>query len=328
MFQLKKIIPKKIRHILSAIAGYYPGIIQYMRHSNHYYPLITEQKYNSRLAIAYHIIEKGLTMPDTRLGFGASNAVPKLIQLCDGYKERFTTNSFEYTYSIRILQEYINFHQENNFSLDNNLSVEINRVIKESEECEASKQNMFSKQFFYQDRKASFDIFCKSRHSVRNYTQKKIPLSILEECIKLANHSPSACNRQPNRTYIINNSEIISKVLSLQDGNRGFGELAQTVLVITSDISSFGSLKERNEPMLNAGLFSMTLAYALHYYEIGSCFLNWSVSEENDEALHNLIKIPDNERIALLMTCGYPPDNFKVAASPRITTDKIMRIID
>jgi len=102
------------------------------------------------------------------------------------------------------------------------------------------------------------------------------------------------------------------EVLELQNGNRGFGHLTNILMVITSNISLFTN-NEKNEPFLNAGLFSMTLLYALHFNMVGACLLNWAVTESNDKKLRELLKIPENEQIVVLIACGYLPDEFKIA---------------
>ena len=115
---------------------------------------------------------------------------------------------------------------------------------------------------------------------------------------------------------------MILKVLELQTGNRGFGHMTNTLLVIASDISLFQG-NERNESFLNAGLFSMTLIYSLHFYKIGACLLNWSSSNTNDKKLRTLLQIPNNEQISVLVACGFLPEKIKIACSPRLKASEI-----
>jgi len=92
---------------------------------------------------------------------------------------------------------------------------------------------------------------------------------------------------------------MMNKVFELQNGNRGFGHLGSAVLVFTTDLSVFQDTYERNEMYLNSGMFSMSLMYALHNHEIGSCALNWSVPISKDLALKKLLNIPSCEKITL-----------------------------
>lgn len=67
----------------------------------------------------------------------------------------------------------------------------------------------------------------------------------------------------------------------------------------------------------------MTLLNALHYNEIGACSLNWSVSDDKDIKLREIIKIPDNEVVLMIIACGYLPDEFSIASSPRKNANEI-----
>ena len=91
------------------------------------------------------------------------------------------------------------------------------------------------------------------------------------------------------------NKELKERILNIQHGNRGFGHLAECVIVVTTNISAFQDYTERHELALNAGMFSMSLMLALFENEIASCPLNWCVKPNDDKALMKLLDIPDNE---------------------------------
>lgn len=319
----KLIIPKKIIFLTKSSLAYWYDIKRYTNNSNTYYSFDNPNKIKGRLTTLYHIIEKGLTMPETRLGFG-EKAILDLVELCYQYRlKRYNVKDQVFVHSVEVLNEYLRFHDLNNFTIDSNTINRINKLASDLNIYSCSTQFEFSNYAFFKEHKSSFDKFCKSRHTVRNFTQEKIPLDTIYQCIELANESPSACNRQPTRVYIIKDRQKIIEILELQNGNRGFGHLTNTLLLISSDISVFYTINERNESLLNAGLFSMTLIYALHFYKIGACLLNWSSSNENDRKLRTIIKIPDNEQVAVIIACGYLPDKFKIACSPRLKVTDI-----
>jgi len=152
---------------------------------------------------------------------------------------------------------------------------------------------------------------------VRSYTNKEIPLPVLYNCIDLAQKSPSFCNRQPTRVHIVKSPAKKEAILAIQNGNRGFGHLAETLIVLTSVISVTKDIHERNENHLNGGMFAMTLLNALHFNKIAACSLNWSVDKEKDLKMRQILDIPENEVVLLVISCGYPPEEFKIASSPR-----------
>ena len=323
---VKMIIPKRIIYLLKTTLAYWYDIKRFTFYSNTYYRFDNPIKVKGQLTILYHVIEKGLTMPETRFGFGMK-IIQELTDLCSFYIQKgYDTRDQIFFHSIEVLNEYLRFHVLNNFSLEANIIKGINEVSSAARIDTSSSQYHFSNSEFFKDHHSSFVEFCKSRHSSRNFLQKDIPIETIYQCIELANRSPSDCNRQPIRVYIIKNQQKMRKVLDLQNGNRGFGHLANTLFVIASDISSFQGM-ERNEPFLNAGLFSMTLLYALHFHKIGACLLNWAAPDSKDKKLRTLLQIPENEQIAVLIACGYLPDEFKIAISPRLEVPKIIHEI-
>lgn len=325
---IKSFIPKKQKYLLNASREYWYDIKRFVKHSNAYYKFNTQEKADGYLTLNYHVIEKGLTMPETRLGFG-KQVVTELIEICRSYHhKKFDPNSLPYRHTIMVLREYIKFHEAHKFELDTDIVSGIHEISAMAGITESSAQMQFVNSDYFAASKAPFNEFCRSRFTARNFTSRPIPLDTLYKSIELAIESPSACNRQPNRVYIVNDTETIASVLKLQSGNRGFGNLAQTLLIVTSDVSVFQSHKERNEPAFNAGLFSMTLAYALHYYEIGSCMLNWSSSKENDSQLRKILGVPENEKITIVIACGYLPNDFKIAKSPRLAAEYITTVVN
>lgn len=52
----------------------------------------------------------------------------------------------------------------------------------------------------------------KKRRSVRGYLPKEVPDSVIEELLRMANQSPSACNKQNRHFIIVKDKEIIGKL--------------------------------------------------------------------------------------------------------------------
>jgi nitroreductase len=302
-------------------------IPRYFKYFNYLNKNNSPEKIRGELAMCYHAIEKGLTMPEPRLGFG-QQLIFDLVKLLDDYQSKeYNLNEIEFIWSIKTLNEYVDFHKKNNFSLSKDLENEIHRISLKNNIFSCARQLEFNQDSFFSFANSSFDQFALSRHSLRNYNTKEISDEIISSCVKIAQNVPSSCNRQPIRIYAIKNNLVKEKILALQNGNRGFGHLASVLFVITSDLSLFQCFPERNEPALNAGMFSMSFLYSLHRYGIGACSLNWTVTPNNDKSLRKIISIPDYEQIHLLISSGYPPKKFKVTASPRNKVERVLKII-
>lgn len=281
------------------------------------------EKVKRDLALAYHIVEKGLTMPEARLGFGKEVVLSLMASIQKYQNLKLPIQDIEFVQSVSVLKEYLEFHCEKNFKLDDELNKKLVALADQFKNIEGLPQIKTGRDDYFRDKNKAFDHFCRSRYSVRNYTNQEIPLPLLYDCIDLAQRSPSFCNRQPTRVHIVKSKEQMKAILNIQNGNRGFGHLAETLLLISSVVSTTKDIHERFENHLNGGLFSMTLLNALHFNKIGACPLNWSVSDDKDIKLRELIEIPENEVVLMFISCGYLPDEFSIASSPRKSAKEI-----
>ena len=157
----------------------------------------------------------------------------------------------------------------------------------------------------------------QARRSVRNYSPDPVSLSVIEEAVSLAQQSPSVCNRQGARVWWVLRREKIDEILTLQNGNRGFGHLAQALLIVTCELSVFEGSNERNQVFIDGGLFAMSLLYSLSHNGLGACPLNWCVDSNRDKDLHKLTNIPDAHQVVMLISVGHVPEEFSVAVSQR-----------
>lgn len=269
------------------------------------------------LTLQYHIVEKGLTMPEPRPGFGRL-VVLKLCDLVMTYdKMQLPTEALEFSQSVSVLKEYHHFHQSIAFALDAEVSSKLSPIVDGFKNVVGLSQISTSNELYFKNINAPFDIFSHSRYSVRNYSSEEVPVELLLECVELAQKSPSFCNRQPTRVHIVKSADKKQAILDIQNGNRGFGHLAETLIVLTSVISTTKDIHERNENHLNGGMFAMSLLFAMHFKKIAACALNWAVSEDKEVTMRRVLALEPNEIPLLVISCGFAPDNFKVAASPR-----------
>ncbi len=323
IFQIKARIKK-----VYEIKEYILDLSRYHRHANFgFNSAKSESTQLSMIAKYYHIIEKGLTMPETRFGFGVV-VLERIITYCNKYISMgYDINKLEFQHALNVLTEYKSYHNKNNFKIDSDVDNQLENLFERVENrTKTCGQFESSRDEFFKYSHASFEEFAFNRHTLRNYSEKNIDIDVILKCIKIAQKSPSACNRQPNRVLIINDKKKISEVLQLQSGNRGFGHLSNKLLVLTSDITAFARSQEKFGPHFNSGMFAMSLIYALHYNKIGSCCLNWSTPYEKDKSLRKLLNVPDNEYITLVISCGYAPDHIRYAASPRRSIKEVYEI--
>jgi nitroreductase len=156
-----------------------------------------------------------------------------------------------------------------------------------------------------------------ARRSVRRFEDTPVPREAIEFATKVAQLSPSACNRQPVIVYCIKERKEIDALLGYQNGNRGFGHRVPFLIVLATDERCFFDASERHEPYIDAGLFSMSFILGLQACGLSSCCLNWCVPPATDKVVHSNFKIPEQSRIAMLIAVGYAEADCVVPRSPR-----------
>ena len=281
----------------------------------------------SDIIMAYHVLEKGLTMPNRRFAFG-KDVVRRLMSLVDKFVGRFTVDEPQVRHAIGVVKAYLKLHHDAgfDFSKDTGYWEAINAFAVRFEDIEPSVQPHMTREEFYRNKDMPFPAFAVSRHTLRHYSDCPLPMERIRQAVELAMTTPSACNRQYWKTYCVDNRELGHKILDLQKGNRGFGHLADKVIIVTVSLEAIGP-NERNDVFTNGGMYLMNMCYALFYYEVAHCVLNWSRSPEEDAELRSLVKIPDSESVIAVLSCGETPDEFDVAASPRRNVVDVFRVI-
>jgi len=277
---------------------------------------------DARITALYHVLEKGLSMPDPRPGFGEKTAEQLIISI----KQYLASDCSEDTTCVQsglsAILSYISFRNNDGTNISPNILKEwtdIEKLIKQHHPSIILKKRTD----ITATANKPFAGFSAGRHSIRNYADKTIDESLIIRAVEISQRSPSACNRQSSRIYSVSSTAIIEAVLSLQNGNRGFGHLAKRVLIVTADLQAFISPSERNQAFIDGGMFAMCLLYALHHLELGACALNWCAPPDKDKQLRNLIGIPESEVILMLVTVGHIPDEISIANSQRIPIDLV-----
>jgi len=173
-------------------------------------------------------------------------------------------------------------------------------------------------------RNIDFGRFIRSRHSVRNFTKQRVPDDLIVNAVQHAQRTPSVCNRQSWRVHVYTDPADKSRVLSRQNGNEGFGHLADRILLVTSDTRTFLRSAERHQAFIDGGMFAMNLLLALHSQGIASCCLNVSNHWFQEIALRRVCRIPKHEIPIVMIAIGYQPEKVRIAASARKPTESML----
>lgn len=150
----------------------------------------------------------------------------------------------------------------------------------------------------------------KERESVREYKGEKVPREMIHECLEASRLAPSACNSQPWRFIVVDDPPLVEKVALKCTGflpiNR-FVSMAPVIVVIVSEPSTMparlgGWLKDRPFHYIDLGIAAEHFCLQAKALGLGTCILGWFQEEE----IRDLLCIPKEKRIGLLITLGYP----------------------
>jgi iodotyrosine deiodinase len=194
---------------------------------------------------------------------------------------------------------------------------------------EYSPEEMINRsQTFYED-------FLR-RRSVRDFSDKKVPKSVIDNCIKTANSAPSGANRQPWHFVVVSNTLIKKKIRIAAeeeekefyatrapqewleaiaplgtDEYKPFLETAPYLIIVfskTLDILPDGKKFKCYYSMESTGIATGFLISAIH--NAGLVCLTHTPCPMN--FLNQILGRPQNEKPFLILVVGYPAENATV----------------
>ncbi|MDF1507836.1 nitroreductase family protein [Robertmurraya sp. DFI.2.37] len=163
----------------------------------------------------------------------------------------------------------------------------------------------------------------KYRRSVRYFEKKTVPREIIDESIRVALQSPSACNRQPFKFRIFDDPKLLKELKKLPLGIKGFEDSIPVLVVVIGDLSSYFDERDRHLIYIDSSLAVMSFIYALETQKVSSCILNWADIEEREVKMEKLLGLESYERPIMMIALGYPDHDKLVAYSAKKELDMI-----
>lgn len=150
----------------------------------------------------------------------------------------------------------------------------------------------------------------QERQSVRGYSEEKVSREKIKSCLEAARLAPSACNAQPWRFIVVDDKHLTAAVAKKCTGllpiNR-FAITAPVIIVLLVEPSTLparlgGWLKDRPFHYVDLGIAAGNLCLQATALGLGTCILGWF----QEEGIKEILSIPKEKRIGLLITLGYP----------------------
>ena len=197
-----------------------------------------------------------------------------------------------------------------------------------------------------EQRTQSFYEFMDQRRSLREFSSKPVPKSVIQNIIMTASSAPSGANKQPWTFCAISSPELKKKIREAAEAEEKInysGRMSDTWL---EDLKPFGT--DEHKPFLEIAPWLIVVFKRSYEEESGQKKNNYYVSESVGlasgfllAAIHHaglvalthtpspmnflakILERPKNEKPFLLIPVGYAPENAKV---PKISRKKAQDI--
>lgn len=174
----------------------------------------------------------------------------------------------------------------------------------------------------------SFLELVKHRQSTRKYNPDPVHRKDLLKCIEAARLAPSASNSQPWRFIIVDNPELKDKIAKLTYDKvikfNKFADRAPAIVVITLEkaktITRVGrAIKKKEWPLIDIGIAAEHFCLQADELGLGTCMIGWFYEKKAKE----LLNIPEERSIALMISVGYPPVDYRIREKRRKSLEEI-----
>lgn len=160
----------------------------------------------------------------------------------------------------------------------------------------------------------------KTRRSVRQYdATKKIPHEEIEKILEAASYAPSAHNKQPWEFLVIEDSQKLASLRSVQPWT-SFARNASCAIIVCSNTDESFHRDKDEEHWSYADIDGTLAAYgvllAAHALGYGACFCGAAPMPLIIENLQKSLDLPNNMRPVAIIPIGVP------AEAPKQPTDR------
>ena len=162
----------------------------------------------------------------------------------------------------------------------------------------------------------NFQELINQRQSVRKYQDKPVEREKLQRLIEAVHIAPSACNSQPWKLILVDEPELknevakatFSKAISFNKFAINAPVIAVLVIEKAKLIAQIGgSIKNMEYPQYDIGIAANHFCLQAAEMGLGTCMIGWF----NEKRIQQLLNIPKKRKVGLVITLGYPPEDYR-----------------
>ncbi len=173
----------------------------------------------------------------------------------------------------------------------------------------------------------------KTRRSIRNYKEDRIPQEVINEVVDLARFAPSWKNTQIARYYVVQSAELKQNIAENCMMDFAFNTKTLTkapALVVVAYVEkrsgyerdgSFTTSKEDRWEMFDTGIATQTFCLAAAEKGLGTCIMGIFDEAKIAEA----ISLPEGQKVGAVVAIGYPAE--EPAAPARKEVEQLVQFL-
>ena len=150
-----------------------------------------------------------------------------------------------------------------------------------------------------------FTELVKERYSCKKFNGKGVDKDKIVEILEAGRLAPTAKNLQEQHVYVVQSEDALKKI----DEATPCRYKAPVVLVVAFDrenVFTYPGAK-RNSGIEDATIVATHLCLAASNAGVDNCWIN----NFDPDKLHDLLGLPENEEILMLLDLGYAEEGFK-----------------
>lgn len=174
----------------------------------------------------------------------------------------------------------------------------------------------------------TFRELIKQRQSVRKYKENPVEREKIGKIIEAVHLAPSACNSQPWKIIIVDDpklkNEVAQATFSKTISFNKFAVQAPVLAVLVIEKAKLiaqigGSIKNMEYPKIDIGIAAAHFCLQAAELGLGTCMIGWF----DEKKIQQLLNIPEKRKVGLVITLGYPPEDYKLRQKIRKPVEEI-----
>jgi nitroreductase len=174
-----------------------------------------------------------------------------------------------------------------------------------------------------------FSELINTRQSVRRYEPRPVEKEKLMQCLEAARLAPSASNSQPWYLVVVDEPDLKNELAKATfDPVLSFNKFvlqAPVIIVMVTEKAGLitriaAKIKKRDWSQVDTGIAAEHFCLQAAELGLGTCMLGWFYEDK----VKQLLNIPKHKFIGLLITLGYPPENYRIREKTRKPIDEII----